>query len=31
MKMPISKASAVLSIMEIKGLVEERMGEMRLV
>ena len=31
LKFPISKASAVLSIMEIKGLVEERMGEMRLV
>ncbi len=31
LKLPVSKASAVLSIMEIKGLVEERMGEMRLV
>jgi len=30
LKLPVSKASAILSIMEIKGLVEERMGEMRL-
>ena len=31
MKMPVSKASAVLSIMEIKGLIKENMGEIRLV
>ena len=31
MKMPISKASAVISIMEIKGLISESMGEIRLV
>lgn len=31
MKMPISKASAVISIMEIKGLLTESMGEMRLI
>jgi len=30
-KMPISKISAVLSILEIKGLVKESMGEMRLI
>jgi len=31
MKMPISKVSAVLSIMEIKGLIQESIGEIRLV
>ncbi len=31
MKMPVSKASAVLSIMEIKGLISESMGEIKLV
>ncbi len=31
MKMPTSKASTVLSIMEIKGLIKESMGEVRLV
>ncbi len=30
MKIPISKASAILSMMEIKGLIIESMGEMRL-
>ena len=30
MKMPISRASAVLSIMEIKGLIKESLGEIRL-
>ncbi|MBU6370501.1 MAG: DNA-processing protein DprA [Patescibacteria group bacterium] len=30
MKMPISKASVILSMMELKGLVEERMGEIYL-
>ncbi len=30
-KMPISKVSGVLSIMEIKGLIKESMGEIRLV
>jgi len=31
MKMPVSQASAVLSIMEIKGLIKESMGEIRLI
>ena len=31
MKMPISRASAVLSIMEIKGLIKESLGEIRLI
>jgi DNA processing protein len=31
MKMPISKASTVISIMEIKGLIKESFGEIRLV
>ncbi len=31
MKMATSKASAILSIMEIKGLIKESMGEMRLI
>jgi len=30
LKMPVSKASTVLSIMEIKGLIKESMGEIRL-
>lgn len=30
MKMPTSKASAILSIMEIKGLIKESMGEIKL-
>lgn len=30
MKMPISKASTVISIMEIKGLIKESLGEIRL-
>ena len=30
MKMPVSKASTVISIMEIKGLIVESMGEIRL-
>ncbi len=30
LKMPVSKASAILSIMEIKGLIKESMGEVRL-
>jgi DNA processing protein len=30
MKMPVSKANAVISIMEIKGLIEESLGEIRL-
>jgi hypothetical protein len=30
MKTPVSKASAVISIMEIKGLIKERMGEILL-
>ena len=31
MKMPVSKASTVISIMEIKGLIKESMGEIRLI
>jgi len=31
MKIPISKANAVLSIMEIKGLIQERLGEIHLI
>jgi len=31
LKMPVSKASTVLSIMEIKGLIKESMGEIRLI
>ncbi|MFH0755152.1 MAG: DNA-processing protein DprA [bacterium] len=31
MKMPISKASVVISIMEIKGLIKESLGEIRLI
>jgi len=31
LKMPVSKASAILSIMEIKGLIVESMGEIRLI
>jgi len=30
LKMPVSKASTILSIMEIKGLIKESMGEIRL-
>lgn len=30
MKMPVSKANAVISIMEIKGLIKESLGEIRL-
>ena len=30
LKMPVSKASTVISIMEIKGLIKESMGEIRL-
>ncbi len=31
LKMPVSKASTILSIMEIKGLIQESIGEIRLV
>lgn len=31
MKMPVSKANAVISIMEIKGLIKETVGEIRLI
>jgi len=31
MKIPVSKASTVISIMEIKGLIKESMGEIRLI
>jgi DNA processing protein len=31
LKMPISQANAIISIMEIKGLIEESLGEIRLV
>ena len=31
LKMPVSKASTVISIMEIKGLIKESMGEIRLI
>ncbi len=31
MKMPVSKASTVISIMEIKGLIKESLGEIRLI
>ena len=30
LKMPVSKASTIISIMEIKGLIVESMGEIRL-
>jgi DNA processing protein len=30
LKMPVSKASTIISIMEIKGLIKESMGEIRL-
>ena len=29
MKMPIAEANALLSVMEIKGLIREEMGEIR--
>ncbi|MFA5651871.1 MAG: DNA-processing protein DprA [Candidatus Paceibacterota bacterium] len=31
LKMPVSKASTIISIMEIKGLIKESMGEIRLI
>ena len=31
LKMPISQANAIISIMEIKGLIEESLGEIRLI
>jgi predicted Rossmann fold nucleotide-binding protein DprA/Smf involved in DNA uptake len=31
LKMPISQVNAIISIMEIKGLIEESLGEMRLI